>query len=181
MSDWAAFERAHDFENTFREAAEQAVTKLLAQDPTRSYTGFGADCNAEYGDIFLTALWDEEPDLPKLKDSLGWIAEWKGAFFSDSVFEDSEPLQAFKIAVQTHLDNKFDEIGGESPHQPFLDYSDAFCAEFMQVVIRVLFVIKQKTPALETTLFLVTDHDETNEDAIKQLEQVTGKRTFGDT
>ena len=180
MSDWAAFEREHNFETTLRKAAEEAVAELLAQDPTRSYTGFGADCNAEYGDVFLTVLWNEEPDLPKLKDSLGWIAEWNGAFFSDSVFEDSEPLEAFKYAIQTHLANKIDEIGGEPPHQPFLNYCDAFCAEFMNVVTRVLFAIQQKTPALESALFLVTDHDEMNEDAIKRLERVTGKPTFGD-
>lgn len=178
MSDWSDFAREHNFENVFREAAERAIAQLLAQDSTRSYTGFGADCNAEYGDIFLTALWSEEPDLPKLKDSFGWIAEWDGAFFSDPVFEKTKPLEKFKLAIQTHLENKFDEIGGEPPHQQFLDYSAAFCGEFMDVVTRVLFEIQQKTPALESALFLVIDHDEMNEDAIKRLERITGRRPF---
>jgi len=177
-NEWPAFEREHNFETTFRDAANVAATRLIAQDPKRVFTGFGADCNAEYGDIFLAALWSEPPDITKLKDDIGWISHWEGAFFSDPVFDASEALRQFKSAVQTHLDTKYEELKDGLYDEKFIEYSDAFCEGFMEVVIRVLFELQKTTPALKSALFLVTDHDELNADTIERLKRITGIDPF---
>ncbi|MEM9343808.1 MAG: hypothetical protein AAGA87_12250 [Pseudomonadota bacterium] len=182
MSDWAEFQRAHDFEAVFRDAAVRAADHLLQADPARRYTGFGADCNAEYGDVFLTALWSEPPDLVKLQESIGWTSHWEGAFFSDPVFEASEPLNAFKLALQEHLDGKYTEMRTDSdPYdEAFGAYSDAFCEGFMESVIRILLEIQQMTPALRPALFVACDHDELNETSIQRLVRITGRHPWAD-
>ncbi|MEM6595049.1 MAG: hypothetical protein AAF672_09675 [Pseudomonadota bacterium] len=180
MSGWSSFSEEQNFEEIFRRDAKRAIDDLLSQDLTRSYSGFGADCNAEYGDIFLTALWNEEPDIGKLQEDIGWIAEWNGAFFSDTVFENSKELSRIRLAVEDHLEEKYGELVDESAsdNDKFVAYSDEFCSGFMDTVVRILYLLRQKTPALQNTVFLVTDHDEMNSETTARLKRVTGSDPF---